>query len=109
MSEPQIDGFSASRFWAGLALRRGDGLSVVADGAHYRIGPEDAQGFRGFGGAAWIVRFYDGRVVRTTNLWHQGEIPPAWRGLLPDNATLTSDWPPATPLGPTDSDDDLLF
>ncbi len=121
MEEPQISAgqartvegneFSRSRFWAGLALKRGDGLSVVAGGQHYRIGPEGERGLRGFGGAPWLVRFFDGREVRTSNLWHQGEIPQEWRHLLPDNATLKSGYPPSAlaGVGDTAQGDDLPF
>ena len=50
---------------------------------------EDSDGpFRGFGGAEHFFKFFDGRIVRTTNLWHQGDIPARFRLLLPDNATL---------------------
>lgn len=66
--------------------------SVVRfNGTHYRIGPETSDGgFRGFGGSTWVVAFHNHRVVFTSNLWCQGDIPPAFRKELPDNCILMS-------------------
>ena len=61
--------------------------AVVIDGVHYYIDDEDSKShFRGFGGAKFVIQFNDGRVVNTTNLWCQGEVPPEWRDKFPDNA-----------------------
>lgn len=61
---------------------------VIIDGSHYRICPDnDDAYFRGFGGRKFTIRFNDGRVIVTHNLWHQGKIPDGYfRGLMPDNA-----------------------
>lgn len=60
---------------------------VVIKGHHYVIGSEnDPPKARGFGGSKFIIEFFDGRKVETTNLWHQGEITPWWREKMPDNA-----------------------
>lgn len=66
-------------------------LDVVrVNGTHYLIGDENAdpRGFRGFGGTRFYIRFNDGRLVQSTNLWCQGEIPKAYRDRLPDNAAF---------------------
>jgi hypothetical protein len=82
---------SFNTFWTKLVMKRHDGLSVIANGQHYRIAPESAEGMRGFGGAKWLVQFLDGRGdVQTSNLWHQGAVPEQFRRFLPDNATLIS-------------------
>ena len=62
--------------------------AVRIKGRHYIIGLEDPQVrmFRGSGGTKFTVSFFDGRVVETTNLWHQGQIPEHFRERLPDNA-----------------------
>lgn len=69
-------------------------------GTHYTIAPEvelDRAGrpipksFRGYGGAKFVIKFNDGRVVTTTNLWCQGDIPREFREVLPDNATFLED------------------
>jgi len=62
-----------------------DETAVIINGRCYHIGDEDSKSyFRGFGGALFIIEFFDGRVVRTTNLWENGVIPPRYR--VPDNA-----------------------
>lgn len=53
-----------------------DDTAVIVNGRCYHIGAEDSKSsFRGFGGAPWIIEFFDGRVVHTTNLWCNGTIP----------------------------------
>lgn len=42
----------------------------------------------GCGGALVIVRFNDGRVVITNDLWGQGDLPDAYAEMLPNNAVL---------------------
>ena len=66
-------------------------LTVRISGRHYRIGPERAEGFRGYGGARFVIQFHDGRKAVTTNLWSQGEIPEAFWALLPNNATFVKE------------------
>lgn len=44
----------------------------------------------GHGGAAFEVEFFDGRRVRTTNLWSCGEVPKHFRGRIPDNARFVA-------------------
>ncbi len=43
----------------------------------------------GFGGTKFKIKFTDGRVVETNNLWHQGQIPERFWDLLPVNAEFT--------------------
>lgn len=59
---------------------------VIVNGQHYRIGIDDPGPFRGFGGREFTVLFDDGRMVKTRNLWDQGEIPERFRRWFPDNA-----------------------
>lgn len=61
---------------------------VIANGSFYRLGSVHSGPFRGFGGRKFTVLFHDGRVVGTSNLWHQGEIPERFKGMFPDNAIL---------------------
>lgn len=58
------------------------------EGRHYIIRPEtDAPAHcRGHSGRYFVIRFFDGRMVPTTNLWSQGSIPEEFKDLLPDNA-----------------------
>lgn len=62
---------------------------VVVGGQHYRICDENSESlFRGYGGAKFIIDFFDGSTVTTTNLWHDGEVPEVFREHLPNNATF---------------------
>lgn len=67
------------------------GVCARIDGNHYVIGKEDNKaGFRGFAGHKFVIEFisgpHQGKIIETTNLWHQGKIPEEYRELLPDNA-----------------------
>lgn len=76
-------------FWTDLALHRTASNMVRIDGTHYMIGTEEGPAScKGFNGKRFKIKFDDGRVVETTNLWHQGVIPQLFRDLLPNNATF---------------------
>lgn len=58
---------------------------VRVSGKHYHI--SEGFGFsKGFGGSKFCIQFKDGRLVQTSNLWHQGDIPAHFKKRLPDNA-----------------------
>jgi hypothetical protein len=61
---------------------------VVIDNVHYRLGKNGSRRgpYNGFGGRRFDIEFFDGRVVTTYDLWHQGVVPPSFRDRLPDNA-----------------------
>lgn len=67
--------------------------AVVVDNIHYVVGSEaqPVGASRGHGGRKFRIRFFDGRLVTTTNLWHQGPIPPVFRDRLPNNAEFIDD------------------
>ena len=66
---------------------------VIADGKHYIIGDENSTDyFRGFGGAKVTIKFKNGRVVKSSNLWFQGNIPERFRNEMPDNAEIVWNW-----------------
>lgn len=77
---------------------------AVIDGQFYRIGPENIdkpflappswKAHRGHGGRRFVIRFYDGRTVETTNLWAAGDIPDRLRALFCDNAGFDGRTPP---------------
>ena len=78
---------------------------VIVDGNHYRIG--DSTGpFRGFGGRKFKILFDSGRIVETSCLWSQGEIPERFHKWFPDNAVFV---PVETPSVLTASDDGIPF
>lgn len=61
----------------------------MIDGTHYVIGYEDSNDyFRGFGGREFYIKFNDGTIITTTNLWCQGEPPLEWKEKFPDNAVF---------------------
>ena len=60
---------------------------VRAEGEQYYIGNENNNNsFRGFGGRKFVVKFFDGREVVSTNLWYNGAIPEDFKERLLDNA-----------------------
>lgn len=75
-------------FWNELVGIKDKPHVVRVDGTHYSIGRENEGGMRGFGGRKFHVKFFDGREVITTNLWHNGAIPESHKELLPDNAVF---------------------
>lgn len=72
-------------FWNDLIPKKEDPKSVRIDGEHYWLG-NNTDRWRGFGGREFKIKFHDGRIVETTNLWHNGTIPESFRDKLPDNA-----------------------
>ena len=79
---------------------------VIVDGQHYRLGSAHSGPFRGFGGRKFTIVFHDGRVVETSCLWHQGEIPKKFKGRLLDNAIFLQ---VETAPAPIVSDSDIPF
>jgi hypothetical protein len=80
--------------WLDAIKRAWEPDQVRVDGHLYEIHPEPIYkedeprptGGRGFGGAEWEIKFDDGRVVVTRNLWSIGDIPDEYREALPGNA-----------------------
>jgi len=78
-------------FWNEKVDYMDDERVVRIDGYHYFIEPENDTGaFRGYGGSFFKIKFFDGRIIETTNLWSQGKIPQEYRGILYDNAEFIS-------------------
>jgi hypothetical protein len=75
-----------------LSSPHADSIVVSQSWNLYSIGAENRSenGFRGFGGTKWIVRFNDGRTLRTSNLWSTGVVPEVFRERLPQNAELVA-------------------
>ena len=69
--------------------KQGPRFVRTEEGRHYQMRPDNEdRGSRGHAGRPFIITFYDGRKVRTTNLWGQGKIPERFRDRLPPNATV---------------------
>ena len=60
---------------------------IIINSEHYMIGDDDSL-FRGFGGRRYDIAFFNGKQIKTNNLWYQGEIPSRFQGLLPNNAVF---------------------
>lgn len=73
--------------WRENGDRTGKGEQVIrAGGQHYVVGPDDDP-LPGFSGHSFTFRLNDGDdLVQTSNLWHQGAVPPGYADQLPDNA-----------------------
>ena len=81
-------------FWMEYVFLRDAADVVRKDGKHMAIGPAGKPPWvRGCGGSRFEIRFSDGRVVTTDNLWHQGTIPDRFRERLPDNAVSVETLP----------------
>lgn len=67
---------------------------IICGGERYYIGCEDtpARGRgRGFGGDTFYIRYLDSnKVVKSTNLYHNGDVPERWKGRLPDTVEFIS-------------------
>lgn len=70
-------------FWTNGVL---DDTKIVIDGKCYHIDKNEKAKFKGFGGRMFKIRFLDGTLVETTNLWANGKIPERFRERFPDNA-----------------------
>ena len=68
--------------------KNNDPTQVIVRGTHYHMCPETGhKGFgAGHGGAKFHIKFFDGRVATSSNLWCQGRIGDNWRHILTDNA-----------------------
>jgi len=78
--------------WWSLAQRQTSHSLRIA-GHHYQVEPDiynpsQAYHCAGFGGREIWYSKDGGPPQRTRNLWHQGDISPHWRSLLPDNAVF---------------------
>lgn len=98
---------STCDFWLDKWRMRDNENVVRVDGQHYMYGNhlQDARITQdttlealaksmkkksglGMGGDPIIIRFNDGRVVITNDLWHQGTIPARFAHLMPNNAEM---------------------
>lgn len=72
-------------FWQEKVDRKDDYL--IIEGVCYYVGDENDKGsFRGFSGRKFYIRKRNGQLLKTTNLWCQGDVPDEFRDELRDNA-----------------------
>lgn len=81
-------------FWYEKTWIKDEPYVARIDGKHYQIGdplpPGTPKHCAGFGGSEFKIKFHDGRVVITSNLWHQGDIPDHFKERLPNNAEFVT-------------------
>jgi hypothetical protein len=76
-------------FWRGHVHNASNPKSLRIEGQHYWLGAGGGDSrWRGHGGREFTIRRLSGELVVTTDLWHQGIIPPHFRERLPDNAAF---------------------
>ena len=77
-------------FWSKHESAKNSPQSVRVNGYQYFIGGEiDCNlHFKGHGGKLFTILFEDGRMVKTTNLWYNGQIPDHFKSQLPNNAVF---------------------
>lgn len=63
---------------------------AVINGSHYYLEPSKKYGMLGMCGINHKIRFADGFETECNNLWHQGEIPEAWKDKFPNNAEFVN-------------------
>lgn len=76
--------------WATDPPAKYAGRIAVVGGRHWVVGSRATgdKSHMGCGGREVTVRWHDGRVTSTNNLWGQGTIPEHFRDRLPDTAVL---------------------
>lgn len=80
--------------WLELLEPQGHMARVVVDGRHYMYDNrmpyvEKPTGFMGHGGTVFNIKFLNsGDVIKTNNLWTQGEIPEHMLKYFPNNAVF---------------------
>lgn len=68
-------------------------IVAIANGKHYIVGDEGvSECLKGFSGAKVTIKFSDGRIIKSSNLWYQGDIPEVFKKEMPDNAELVWGW-----------------
>lgn len=72
-------------FWIEKWNMRNDDNVVRIDNQHYIISSNQDRS-KGMSGSGFVIKFDDGRILTTYNLWHQGQIPERFRSILPNNA-----------------------
>ncbi len=79
--------------WMRLFKERDNSCVIVANDTireHFMIGSGNSR-FRGFGGRGFKIRFTNGQVVATNDLWFQGDIPEHFWDRFPVNAEFVRD------------------
>ena len=87
-----------TEFWAEKSMffpggKTPNGQLFVIEGAcYYKADREQTGGaYRGFGGRSFTIRVLaTGGIVKTSDLWFNGKIPPRFRDRMPDTAEFVN-------------------
>lgn len=80
---------STCLFWIKIVEEKKDRRRIITNNNAYWIrtfGQTDRNGVIGFGGRKFDIKMNNGEIIKTNDLWHQGEIPPHFRNRLKNNA-----------------------
>lgn len=76
--------------WKVNTIKESPNTFATVDGHLYHISPDDPKAiFKGFGGSEFIIKYFDGRSVKSHNLWHNGKIPDLFKDRIPNNAVFS--------------------
>lgn len=62
---------------------------VIINGVCYMIGnslPFNCDDCAGYGGRTFYIKYFDGKIIKTNNLWLNGDVPKEYRDILKDEA-----------------------
>lgn len=65
-----------------------DDKAIIIDGKCYHVGTERRYGVLGHSGREFVIQKNSGEIIKTNNLWSDGEIPDF--AYQPDNAKFIS-------------------
>jgi hypothetical protein len=75
-------------FWI-EKIKLHDDRTVVVDHTRWHFQPDDPSAyFKGMGEREFNIEFFDGRKVKTKNLWCQGDVPEKFWKQIPNNANF---------------------
>lgn len=78
------------KYWEDL-IERDIPNRLVINGVHYVHNGMSKSKYRGMGGSEYTIKLNGGAIVKTNDLWHQGDIPQEFRDELPDNAEFVKE------------------
>lgn len=80
------------KYWFDIidAYQKDDYKVAVVNGAVFAVCPRKDTNtkYNGFGGREFKIRFNDGKVIETNNLWNGSKIPENFASKLPNNAVF---------------------
>lgn len=72
------------KFWNDIVNEKDEHLIINGECYYNETNPDGI--YRGFGGRGFKIKKFDGTIIQTSNLWHQGTVPEDYKDLLPNNA-----------------------